>query len=113
MMKHTKRLLALVLTLTLAFGLAVPAMANTSNNVFENIRDDIRRNILARLIMSAIEEIFGRNIYRDTGCTPEDDCYWDALWRNFRPWLIWGSIAIASTLILFVITVFLIGTVLL
>jgi len=48
-MRHTKRLLALVLTLALAFGLAMPVLANTSNNVFVNLRNEYRRNIIVGL----------------------------------------------------------------
>ncbi|MCL2530636.1 MAG: hypothetical protein FWE40_00565 [Oscillospiraceae bacterium] len=65
-MKHTKRLLALVLTLTLAFGLAVPAMAN----------------------VTAPAEVLQATA---TSC---DDigCILQSIWQTLRPWAIIGSI---------------------
>ncbi|MCL2195765.1 MAG: hypothetical protein FWB76_07435 [Oscillospiraceae bacterium] len=108
-MKHTKRLLALVLTIALAFGLAVPAVANNAQVVaspptgnwlidtFTGWADSIAQRLIDGLSPAQL-----------SACGADDStCIIRVVWRNVRSSVIWGGIifAVAAVVLTVVIVI--------
>ncbi|MCL2530637.1 MAG: hypothetical protein FWE40_00570 [Oscillospiraceae bacterium] len=104
-MKHTKRLLAVVLALTLAIGLAVPAMANNATvtpsqptgnfliDTFTGWADDIAQRLINNVPATQL------------AACGDDACIFDLVWRNIRPWVIGGGILFVVSAIVLVVVI--------
>ncbi|MCL2446132.1 MAG: hypothetical protein FWD06_05145 [Oscillospiraceae bacterium] len=106
-MKHSKRLLALVLTLTLAFGLAVPAMANNATltpsqptgnfiiDTFTGWADSLAQTLLRGVPAAQLN-----------ACDDNNECdILNLVWRNVRPWVIGGGIIFVVAAVVLVVVI--------
>lgn len=101
-MKHTKRLLALMLTLLLAFGLAMPAMASnppiTPSEPTGNRLLDTFTGWADSLAQRLVDGMDLEDCYTA-------DCFRRALWRQVRPWVIGGALIFALATIVTVVVI--------
>jgi len=105
-MKHSKRLLALVLTLTLAFGLAVPAMANNAPvNPSEPTGNWLIDTLTGWADSIAQRLIDGISPQELANCGEDNVCIFSLVWRNVRPWVIGGAVIFAVATVITVVVI--------
>lgn len=104
-MKHTKRLLALVLTLILAFGVAAPASANnaaiTPSQPTGNFLIDTFTGWADNIAQRLIDDLSPAQL----AACGDDACIFDLVWMNIRPWVIGGGILFVVSAIVVVVVV--------